>query len=572
MPLNWREAVAAALAAALAMAGPAGTGWAASTAGPARQIGASGAPVSIAIVVPITVSPDPVGTGLIDADHLRSYTAPTGILTRQLDAVIDTAAVIGLDPMIVASIRVLGSSAPPTARTWLQRLTSATNEIFPLAYADADPAIVTGTTGGASLLSNLDFQFAINPANFGPAQSASPTPTPTPSATPSDIVPLPTNADILDWPYTQDGIAWPSDDTVASSVLGPLSEAGYHDVLLTSQNVSSADSALVDLGGGIDGLIADAGMTSLVRDASYSGDDAGYTDALGRLDAAIDGMQAVSPGRTVIATLDRKWPIGALRIAGVLQNIESLGSAQSVGLSAVLSGSRESAKVVDESVDAADAEEARRAIGTVAPEAAFATVAGDDAADITSPRRLELLSVLAVSWVRADDGWGTRLQNYLTASAKLLASVRVVHGSNLFVTANSANIPVTVSNALAVPIHVQVAVRSTTGILQIDKPEVDLTVEPNSSNKALVPAQALSTGTVTAMVTLRSAADPSVRVGFRDFVEVDVQPAWEGIGTLIVVLVLVLVFGAGSCATSSSAVPPGGRRQMNRMTRGGSHV
>ncbi len=552
MPLNRRAGIVAAVVTIAAVLGPAGGAWAVSPTAPAAisapRADTDDAPVSLAVVVPITVSPDPSGTGLIDADHLRSYTTATGSLTRQLDAVIDTGAVIGLDPMIVASIRVLGSSAPPTARAWLQRLSGATNQIFPLAYADADPAVLSSTSGGTALLSGLDFQFAIDPANFGPAQTATPTagatPTPTPSATPSDTVPLPTDADILDWPYTLNGIAWPADDTVSSSALDTLSDAGYHDVLLSSQNVSSADSARVDLGG-IEGLVADAGITSLVRDASYSGDDATYADALSRLDAAIQGIQAVKPGRTVIAMLDRQWPIGALRIASVMQNIESLTTAQVVGLSSVLAGPVASAKLVDESVDAADLAQARRVIATVAPETTFATVAGDDAAEVTAPRHLQLLSVLAVSWIRADDGWSTRLNAYLASSSKLLSAVSVVHGSNLFVTANSANIPVTISNALAVPIHVLVTVRSTSGILQIDKPQVELTVEPNSSNKALVPAQALSNGTVTATVTLYSAADPGVRIWTRDFVEVDVQPAWEGIGTLVVVVLLVLLFGGG---------------------------
>ena len=552
MRLNRRVGLAAAVIALTAVLGPVGAAWGVSPTTPAApaapRADSDDAPVSIAVVVPITVSPDPSGSGLIDADHLRSYTTATGILTRQLDAVIDTGAVIGLDPMIVASINVLGSSAPPTARAWLQRLSGATNQIFPLAYADADPAVLTSAPDGSALLGGLDFQFAIDPANFGPAQTASPTagatPTPTPSATPSDTVPLPTDADILDWPYTLNGIAWPSDDTVSSSALDPLADAGYHDVLLSSQNVSAADSARVDLGG-IEGLVADAGVTSLVRDASYSSDDAGYADALGRLDAALQGLQAVKPGRTVIATLDRQWPIGALRIGDVMQHIESLASAQLVGLSSVIAGPVVGAKLVDESVDAADLAQARRVIATVGPEATFATVAGDDAAEITAPRHLELLSALAVSWIRADDGWSTRLNAYLTSSSKLLSAVTVVHGSNLFVTANSANIPVTISNALPVPIHVLVTVRSTSGILQIDKPQVEVTVEPNSSNKALVPAQALSNGTVTATVTLYSAAEPTVRIGDRDFVEVDVQPAWEGIGTLVVVVLLVLLFGGG---------------------------
>ena len=68
----------------------------------------AGTPVSLAILVPLTVRP--TASGLIDATTLAAYTAPLGVLTRQLDAVYDTPAVIGLDPMIIA--KSPGPTAP----------------------------------------------------------------------------------------------------------------------------------------------------------------------------------------------------------------------------------------------------------------------------------------------------------------------------------------------------------------------------------------------------------------------------------------------------------------------------
>ena len=78
---------------------------------------------------------------LLDAETLTTYTAPGGLLTRQLDAVVGTTVAIGLDPMIVASIRVLGTAAPAVGARLPRAPGDWSNEVFLLAYADADPAV-----------------------------------------------------------------------------------------------------------------------------------------------------------------------------------------------------------------------------------------------------------------------------------------------------------------------------------------------------------------------------------------------------------------------------------------------
>ena len=109
--LSLAAAVALALVPALGAAAAQGV----SPVSRAAESPAAGTPVSLAVLVPLTVRP--TASGLIDAATLAGYTAPLGVLTRQLDAVYDTPAVIGLDPMIIASIRVLGTSAPQSAHS-----------------------------------------------------------------------------------------------------------------------------------------------------------------------------------------------------------------------------------------------------------------------------------------------------------------------------------------------------------------------------------------------------------------------------------------------------------------------
>ncbi|WP_344200516.1 DUF6049 family protein [Pseudolysinimonas kribbensis] len=512
-------------------------------------------PVSIAVIVPITMPSSTRGTGLISADTLATDTGPAGVLTRQLDAVSGTAAVLAIDPMIVASIRVLGTAAPASARAWLERLEALPNEMFPLAYADADPGVLAHATGGLALLDQLDFRFAIDPGRFGPAASPSATPTPSGSpsggpaphatpTTPAGPPPLPTDADVLAGDYVTTDVAWPAPGTVSTADLGPLRDAGFHSVLLSSRNVSATTTARVRLDG-IDGLISDDGLSEIARQAVESLGDAALQQGLQRLDTALDGMAAVAPGRSVIATLDRGWSVGATHVHELLQNIDQESSAQSVGLAAVLAGPAADAKVVDGSVPAAGAALVGEVVGTVAPEAAFATIAGDQATKITAPRRLQLLSTMSVAWVESATGWAERLQSYLASSSALLAKVKIVHGSSVLVTAANTTIPVTVSNALSVPVTVLVNVAPRRATLHVGGADVQLKIEPDATARALVPAQAISPGTVLATISLHSAADPSVAIGARDTMTVNLRPSWEGIGTGVIVVLLALVFGGG---------------------------
>lgn len=505
---------------------------------------ASPAPVSLAVLVPLTVRP--TATGLIDATALAGYTAPLGVLTRQLDAVIGTPAVIGLDPMIVASIRVLGAAAPASATNWLQRLATSGNEVFALAYADADLAALS-RANALTLRNPISFDFAIDPRNFGPSTTASPSPTPSASATPPPVgtgspPPLPKNAaDVLAWTYTLPSIAWPSDDTVVADDLTDLSAAGYTSVVLNSSNVSSTTSGYVDLPG-IHGIVADAGITSLVRDAVYSSDPAGPHDALDRVNSALSGLAAVSPGRSVVATLDRRWPLGALNLHALFDDLATQSSVVAVGLTNVLAGAHPAATLVNAPGDAARTQQVESAVQAIAAESQFATVATDPTA-VTAPRRLALLALLAVSWLRGTDDWAAQVTTFLADSKTLIGSVQIVAGSDLVVGAGASNIPVTVSNALNVPVVVYVNVDSPSSVLQVRSQNVPLTIEPGSSNKAAIPVAALTNGQVDTTITLTSAS--GVSIGNPDYVSVDLHPGWESVGTAIAIALLVLIFGGG---------------------------
>jgi hypothetical protein len=537
--------VSLAAAVALALAPTLAAGAAPGLGSRSTASAAAGTPISLAILVPLTVRP--TATGLIDATTLATETAPSGILTRQLDAVYDTPAVIGIDPMIIASIRVLGNAAPSSAIDWLTRLQGATNQTFALAYADADVTSLA-RVGELALREPIGFDSWVDPRHFGPAVTASPTPsttpTPTPSPTPSSSTnpPLPTSTDeVLDWAYTLQNIAWPADDTVIPADLDPLKDAGYQDVVVSSTNISASTSGGVNLGA-VRGIVSDSGVSSLVREAASATSTPLQQDALGRLNSALAGIEALSPGRTVVATLDRHWPLGTLNLDALFADLATQTSVNTVGLTSVLAGAHPDAQVVQQINDAPRTAQLRSIVAATRQEAAFATAANTPNL-VLEPRRLQLLSLLAVSWLRGTDDWSPQVATFLSQSTTLLDSVKIVNGSDLFVGAGQTNIPVTVSNALTEPVTVYVSVTSTSSVLQVQKQKVPLTVEPGSSNKAAVPVQALSNGKVVTTVTITSAQQ--VPLGSPDYVNVDLQPGWESVGTTVIVIVLVLVFGGG---------------------------
>lgn len=502
-------------------------------------------PVSLAIVWPLTVPP--TTTGLLDAETLTTYTEPGGLLTRQLDAVAGTTVAIGLDPMVTTSIRVLGTAAPDTALAFLERLGTLTNEVFLLSYADADPT-VTGAANDGAELAPLGFDFAIDPDDFGPAVTPTPTPTtgvpdvpdPVETGSPDDPPPLPTTEDLLAWPTTLASIAWPAEGGVGADGLAALAGLGYVDVVLSGSNVSSVSTALVDLGD-IDAVVTDDEVTAAVRDATYAATPTAYQEAVARLGVALQERAAEAPGRTIVATLDRHWPFGTLRMSDVLTAIDAASASQLVTLSEVLAGPRGGAQLVEAAADGRT-DMVTRLMDSSAAESAFLTIA-PDAGEITQPRRLALLGLSAAAW-RADvAGWTAAADLLLTESRATPEAVQITDGSDLFLLSDISTLRMQVSNALPVAVTVYLSVRPLRPILQVEDSSIEVTIEPDSTSTASVPVESIANGDVTVRAELLAANGSTL--GDTRFVKVIVQAGWETAGTVIAGALVVLVFGGG---------------------------
>jgi hypothetical protein len=517
--------------------------------------GISFQPTKLALTMPITV---PASTsGLITSDALATYTAPDGILTRQLNQVIDRPVAIGIDPMIIASIRILGDTAPPSAVAWLQQLSLATNDTFALSYADSDLA-VSSQAGRATI--PVPTSFVINPKLFAsppptpsPSSTAAPTEgtTPTPSATPSPGTPpsLPTSQTLMDWHYTIKGIAWPRDDSVVSKDLATFAQNGLTTTILSSSNASYGDIGYTpNAAASIDGhpaLIADSDLSALAQKAVSAPTPLAWQEAMAELSASAAVVTRERPGeaRTLLASLGRDYSQNSPRLRDTLNALASIPWLAPATMANAIAAPSIGATVTDKPEDSTRVKQVNSLFDSEDAVGAFSSVLKDPTL-LTGPRRLDLLATLSNSWVGNPTGWDGALAQYLKTSSTITDSVTIVKSSAIFQPADQINLPVTVRNDLDYPVSVLVTVRSPNGILKVvNEGPVALTIEPNSQSGARVAVQSVANGDVNVRVTVSSPT--GVPLSGPSFVEVNVQAGWETAITVVIAVLLLGVFGFG---------------------------
>lgn len=497
-------------------------------------------PVSVSIVMPIVVPP--TTTGLLTADDLERYTAPFGTLSRQLDAVAGTPVALGVDPMVLASIRVLGSAAPPSATAWLARLEALSNEVFTLAYADAD-VVSAARTATLADLTPTGFAFALDPDNFTPVATPDPTAPPTatasPTADPDQAPPFPTTEQLLAWSTSLPAIAWPAGEIAAASDLGPLAAAGYSDVLVSSALLENPSAPLATLDE-LQGIVVDAPSSLALRAAAAALSEADRAESMATLDTALDAQAAAAPGRGLVLTLGRTWPAGMTNLAETLARIQASASAQLVTLADILA----TTPVVATLGAAAPDTEREQAFTALAEDAArettFSTVLVDPA-PLLDPRRLERIALYAVEWQPDPSGWGEGLVAFHTRSEEIVTSVSIERGSDVVLLARSTDFRVAVSNKLPFPVTVLVGITPQSPVLRAEGP-VELTVEPEATGTAYIKVESVANGDVLVQAAVHSPTGVPIDSAY---IKVTAQAEWEGIGTTVVVLLLVLVFAAG---------------------------
>lgn len=535
----------------------------------------------VTVIAPITSVAST--TGLIQPAALEAFTNDSGLLTRELDAVVGRPVTIAVDPRIIVSIRALGSTAPASAVDWLERLAAAPNPIIPLSFGDSD---LSGEhqAGAPSVLAPTSFTYALDAADFtetdevmepdpsatpgsadaadGSAVPSSPIPSPTPSDDPQPSEPVvPTLEQLLAWDYTSTAIAWPRAGSVVASDLPWFAASGLTTTLLDSEQLVAADDTAAS-GDALPAVVSAGDQTVLVSEHTVSAalqsalaapNDTARAEALAELSSSLALTASDVPGaaqdggsgasaRPVLAVLDRT-SLDLTHLGQALDALQSLPWATTAPLQGLLDTAPTTAATV---IDAPQPEErvaniARLLASSQAIEA-FSSALSDPAL-LSGSDRADLLALLSNSWTTNTGGWNVAVDASVDAGATTLASVQVVEGSNINLLSNQAALPITLSNELPYPVTVVVQVTPSNGRLVVDENRTEVTIEASSRRGTQVPVTAVANGSVTLTIQLLSPS--GVLISAPSPVRVNVSAEWETLGTVSVAALAVVVFGIG---------------------------
>jgi hypothetical protein len=506
-------------------------------------------PVPVAIAVPLTV---PAGEStFLTAAELSTYTEPGGILTRELGDIQNQTVAVGIDPRILASINVLGKSAPQSALAWLDELRALPNETFPLAWADADLTAPLHA-GQPSVLETKSLDYAIDPSQFPVNQTPpSGTPTPTPTSGPTPPV-VPTSATLVAWNYTLPLLSWPTENSVLSSDLPKLDQAGLTSAILASTNVSEPDN--LGLAGasakvGNTGVaISDSVLSGYLRTAIQSTTRAASSEALTELTTslAVASLESGTSPRPILLTLGRNWAFADTNFERSASQISAHPWSTPTGLASILSGSPVTVTIAKKTQSGSRISLVKSMLAAEKAVVVFAPIA--KAPDVlTSSTRLKLLSMLSNEWTPTS--WRTAGRAFLTESNKVIESVKVNPSNEILAIADQTSLPISVSNGLDQDVTVSLVVTSLSTRVTLDKKDSvqTVTVDEGAQKRILIPMSALSNGKASIVVTLRS--NTGVQIGKSVTININVQAGWETAGTLIFAALVFGLFAFGIIRT-----------------------
>lgn len=488
-------------------------------------------PLSLAIIAPIAVPPD--DEGMLDAATLERYATPGGVLATQLGQLGGRPVTLAIDPMILASIRALGTSVPGAANDWLTRLAALTNSSFALQWADANPALAI--QAGREVLAaphiRLDAAlFAADGTEAEPGESED-----------SVVLAFPSQAELVAWAHSLGPIAWPGDGTLGTDDLEVLAAAGLETVIVGSSNVTATSSVShVDLGP-VNGIVSDDVVSSLLRSTAAAQTDESWALALDALRTALHERAADSTA-PVVATLARPAQGVPPRLSQTLDALAQLPEVQLVPLDRVLEQPTTGATYSNDEVIESRAATIAELIAAEESVRVFSS-ALDDPTGMLGSRRAKLLALLSTGWSAGSAQWRTAAEQFLTDCRGILGAVTIQDSSTINLLADNGPFPVTVRNDLAHAVTVYVTVQPDRPILRVLDGRVELKIPANSQAKAMVPVQTVANGQVSSIVSLSSADRTPLSTPIR--VALNVQAGWETTATVVVIAVIGLMLFAG---------------------------
>ncbi|PPG24833.1 DUF6049 family protein [Rathayibacter toxicus] len=497
----------------------------------------------VSVLVPLTV-PE-TADGLLSADTLKDYTRPTGTLSRQLDAVAGRAATIGVDPRILASIRILGSSVPDSARAWLDRLHSLPNELFALPYADADIS-AQAQSGLSTLLTPSSFDYGINDSLFTSATSSS-TPAPPPGGQGTE---RPTKESLLSfaWSPSLGSLAWPDDLTVRTADLDIYAANGMNRTLVSSDNLVLPAGVSTATRGTVRGheiVVVDSTLSAGLNAAASAGSDSDWRSQMTAITAGLSHVQEENQTSDVVLAVSREAAVDGGRLAQTLDAIDRLPWTHGTSLNSAL------AAPATDDISVVDSPESRKRLDQVSELLALARRVESFSAVLSHPELLrgkrgsDSLALLALSWRRNDTGWSAALAANRELVQKDLSSVSIDASDNVLQVSRDSSVPVYVRNSLPWPVAVRIDAATSNAVLDIDEASIGSTrIDAGSQGRIAIPVKA-RVGNGETDLRLQLTALDGTPIGDETNIRTSVRADWESVGTLVLGIGLVLFFGFG---------------------------
>ncbi|MFT4260021.1 DUF6049 family protein [Microbacterium sp.] len=484
----------------------------------------------VTVFVPITATPAD-SAALLSADELTELTAADGDLTAQLDGVSGTSAVLGVDPAIVAAIRVLGTAAPSTAIDWLDRLENLSNQRFALQLGDADPT-TQAQADLPSALAPTTLRTFLDPAHF--AANGSATIAPTPSPAPADDPVLPDDVALTAISGAEEDLLWPRPDVTAEDLaeMRSYTPGGAEVILSTSAFEGDAPSHAVVADGQV--LVTDAEASDALSDAAAEPDADARTRSLAAANAYLF-LEAQVSGTPLAVGLDRD----ETRTAAALRAAVATADTPGVDLTSLRAVPASAATLKAESSD--DRSPALHAL--LDDERAlsqFATVL-DDPQMLLASERIRIMRTIRVGLgsTKAEDA----LIAHREATRTTLDAVGIQESSAIQLLTANADLPFAVRNDLPWPVNVVLSAAPNDPRLEVQR-VTTATIPAGTTTRVKVPVSA-RVGSGELDLRLSLASPTGVPLGDQQSVRVAVRAEWEGIGLAVFggLIVVLLVLG-----------------------------
>lgn len=187
------------------------------------------------------------------------------------------------------------------------------------------------------------------------------------------------------------------------------------------------------------------------------------------------------------------------------------------------------------------------AIGNLARQHRMDRVVSMIAADpsVISTPRLQRFCVLA--GMIGQTGFSSAVRSYVRSSDGYDEFVSFSVGADFTVLADSAELPLTVTNSTASDITVIATVNAVSGIVSIANPQQTITVPAGSSTQVSVPMVSVANGKTSLRAVLTTV--DGIPVSEPVYVAIDVQAEWEGLTLIAFIVVVSTILSIGIART-----------------------